>query len=66
MIQKVIRTEFAAATCITIAHRLNTVMDSDFVLVMSDGKAQEFDTPGALLRKGGMFRDLVQAAEQLD
>ena len=66
MIQKVIRTEFAAATCLTVAHRLNTIMDSDFVLVMSDGKAQEFDTPAALLRKGGMFRDLVEAADQLD
>jgi ATP-binding cassette, subfamily C (CFTR/MRP), member 1 len=66
MIQKVIRTEFASSTCITVAHRLNTIMDSDIVLVMSDGKAQEFDTPAALLRKGGMFRDLVQAADQLD
>jgi ATP-binding cassette, subfamily C (CFTR/MRP), member 1 len=66
MIQKVIRTEFAGSTCITVAHRLNTIMDSDFVLVMSDGKAQEFDTPGALLRKGGMFRDLVEAADKLD
>ena len=37
-------------------------MDSDFVLVMSDGKAQEFDTPSALLKRGGMFRDLVKAA----
>jgi ABC-type multidrug transport system fused ATPase/permease subunit len=61
-IQKVMRTEFAAATCITVAHRLNTIMDSDLILVMSDGKAEEFDTPANLLQKGGMFRDLVKAA----
>lgn len=61
-IQKVMRTEFSTATCITVAHRLNTIMDSDFILVMSDGKAEEFDTPSNLLSKGGMFRDLVKAA----
>jgi ABC-type multidrug transport system fused ATPase/permease subunit len=61
-IQRVIRHEFAHSTCITIAHRLNTIMDSDYILVMDDGKAAEFDTPQNLLRKGGMFRDLVRAA----
>jgi ATP-binding cassette subfamily C (CFTR/MRP) protein 1 len=61
-IQKLMRSEFANATCITIAHRLNTVMDSDFILVMGDGQVQEFDSPQALLSRGGMFRDLVRAA----
>jgi ATP-binding cassette subfamily C (CFTR/MRP) protein 1 len=63
-IQKVMRSEFADATCITVAHRLNTIMDSDFILVMDDGRAAEFDTPKALLSKGGMFRDLVRAVTQ--
>lgn len=63
-IQKVMRTEFADATTITVAHRLNTIMDSDYILVMSDGLAAEFDTPDKLLKKGGMFRDLVQASAQ--
>jgi len=61
-IQKVMRSEFADATCITVAHRINTIMDSDFILVMNNGQAAEFDTPKNLLAKGGMFRDLVQAA----
>ena len=61
-IQKVMRSEFADATCITVAHRINTIMDSDFILVMNNGRAAEFDTPKNLLAKGGMFRDLVQAA----
>jgi ATP-binding cassette subfamily C (CFTR/MRP) protein 1 len=61
-IQKVMRSEFAEATSITIAHRVNTIMDSDFILVMNNGKAVEFDTPKTLLAKGGMFRDLVHAA----
>ena len=37
-IQRVFRSEFKNATCITVAHRLNTIMDSDLVLVMDDGK----------------------------
>jgi ATP-binding cassette subfamily C (CFTR/MRP) protein 1 len=61
-IQKVMRSEFAAATCITVAHRINTIMDSDFILVMDDGKAVEFDSPQKLLKRGGMFRELVRAA----
>jgi ATP-binding cassette subfamily C (CFTR/MRP) protein 1 len=61
-IQKVIRTEFTEATCITVAHRINTILDSDYILVMSDGKAEEFDKPDMLLKKGGLFRDLVRAS----
>lgn len=64
-IQKLMRSEFANATCITVAHRLNTVMDSDFILVMGEGQVQEFDTPQALLSKGGMFRDLARAASTI-
>jgi ABC-type multidrug transport system fused ATPase/permease subunit len=63
-IQKVMRTEFADATTITVAHRLNTIMDSDYILVMSDGRAAEFDTPDKLLQTGGLFRDLCLAAQE--
>lgn len=61
-IQRVMRTEFVIATVLTVAHRLNSIMDSDLILVMDDGRAAEFDSPKALLERGGMFSELVEAA----
>eukprot|EP00980_Cylindrotheca_fusiformis_P026110 scaffold15371_cov68-Cylindrotheca_fusiformis.AAC.1 len=61
-IQKVMREEFKESTVVTVAHRINTIMDSTYILVMSDGRAEEFDTPKILLNRGGLFRDLVQAS----
>lgn len=49
LIQKTIRRQFADCTVITIAHRLNTIMDSDRVLVMDKGRIAEFDHPYNLL-----------------
>jgi len=64
-IQRVFRAEFKDATCITVAHRLNTIMDSDLVLVMDNGKAAEFDKPSSLLSKeDGIFKSLVDAWEE--
>lgn len=47
-IQEVVRKEFKGTT-ITIAHRLNTILDSDRVLVLKDGAIAELDTPNTLL-----------------
>ncbi|XP_017461230.1 PREDICTED: multidrug resistance-associated protein 1-like, partial [Rhagoletis zephyria] len=49
LIQETIRREFAHCTVLTIAHRLNTILDSTRVLVMDAGRVLEFDTPEALL-----------------
>ncbi|PNF15053.1 Multidrug resistance-associated protein 9 [Cryptotermes secundus] len=70
-IQKTIRTKFERCTVLTIAHRLNTIMDSDRVLVMEAGTMVEFDHPHLLLQnKKGKFFKMVQEtgkamAEQL-
>lgn len=46
---------------LTIAHRLNTVIDSDKVLVMEAGEAVEFDHPYILLQNpDGYFSKMVQ------
>ncbi|KZO90158.1 P-loop containing nucleoside triphosphate hydrolase protein [Calocera viscosa TUFC12733] len=60
LIQASIRTELQHATLITIAHRLLTIMDYDKIMVLSEGRLVEFDTPLALLRnEHGYFRSLV-------
>ncbi|KAG1678450.1 Multidrug resistance-associated protein 1 [Nymphon striatum] len=49
LIQQTIRTEFKDCTILTIAHRLNTIMDSDRVMVLSDGNIIESGSPSDLL-----------------
>ncbi|PSS35050.1 ABC transporter C family member 2 like [Actinidia chinensis var. chinensis] len=49
LIQRTIREEFKSCTMLIIAHRLNTVVDSDRVLVLDAGQVTEFDTPEKLL-----------------
>ena len=60
LIQMTVRKKFMDCTVITIAHRLNTIMDSDKILVMDQGYLVEFDHPYVLLQKKGYFHDMVQ------
>lgn len=56
VLQETIRSEFKDRTILTIAHRLNTIMDSDRIVVLEQGKVAEFDTPENLLkRKESLF-----------
>ncbi len=57
---------FKDRTIITIAHRINTILDSDRVLVLKNGEIAEFDTPLALVRLKGLFYQLVREAGLLD
>ncbi|GAA6005323.1 hypothetical protein JCM10207_002938 [Rhodosporidiobolus poonsookiae] len=62
-IQTVIRREFATCTIFVIAHRLNTIMDCDKILVMDKGQVAEFDSPANLLqRSDSIFRSLAVEA----
>lgn len=66
LIQTTIRKKFKACTVLTIAHRLNTIMDSDKVLVMDHGQMLEFDHPYALLQnEKGHFSSIVQETGKL-
>mmetsp|Transcript_8841 Transcript_8841/g.22457 ORF Transcript_8841/g.22457 Transcript_8841/m.22457 type:complete len:191 (+) Transcript_8841:3-575(+) len=49
LVQKTIREQFKTQTVLTIAHRLQTIADSDKILVLSFGKVVEFDSPANLM-----------------
>jgi ATP-binding cassette, subfamily C (CFTR/MRP), member 1 len=57
---------FQDRTIITIAHRINTILDSDKIVVLQQGKVAEFDTPSELIRRKGLFYELVKEAGLLD
>ncbi|KFD58891.1 hypothetical protein M513_00054 [Trichuris suis] len=60
LIQETIRVEFKHCSVLTIAHRLNTIMDCDRVIVLHEGQLVEYDEPAILLRRSSsMFAELV-------
>ncbi|CAF4950125.1 unnamed protein product, partial [Rotaria sp. Silwood1] len=61
LIQQAIREQFKKCTVLTIAHRLRTVIDSDRILVLGNGRVLEFDTPQALLSdRNSQFNSFVK------
>ncbi|XP_071112656.1 multidrug resistance-associated protein 1-like [Haliotis cracherodii] len=62
LIQQTIRSEFTDCTVLTIAHRLNTVMDYDRILVLDYGSVKELDSPTRLLEERGMFYQMATDA----
>ena len=60
LIQQTIKENFKNLTVLTIAHRLNTIMESDKILVMDAGRVVEFAPPLVLLNiKDGSFNNLL-------
>uniref|UniRef100_A0A4W3JJU3 ATP-binding cassette, sub-family C (CFTR/MRP), member 3 n=1 Tax=Callorhinchus milii TaxID=7868 RepID=A0A4W3JJU3_CALMI len=62
LIQSTIRTQFKDSTVLTIAHRLNTIMDYTRVLVLDKGRIAEFDTPANLIAQRGVFYSMAKDA----
>ena len=65
LIQRVIRQKFTNCTVLTIAHRLNTIMDYDKVMVLDQGHVVEYDCPQVLSSKeDGTFSRLLKISLQ--
>ncbi|KAH9119554.1 hypothetical protein LEN26_011576 [Aphanomyces euteiches] len=63
LIQTMLKESFHGVTRFIIAHRLNTIIDSDRILVLDGGYVKEYDTPATLLENNdGMFAQLVRQA----
>uniref|UniRef100_A0A087X7Q9 ATP-binding cassette sub-family C member 5 n=2 Tax=Poecilia formosa TaxID=48698 RepID=A0A087X7Q9_POEFO len=64
LIQETIRTAFNSCTTLIIAHRLNTVLSCNRVMVLDSGQILEFDSPAALLaNENSRFRAMIEASE---
>lgn len=63
MLQQTLRSPlFANRTIITVAHRINTILDSDRVVVLDKGEVAEFGPPRELVARRGAFYSLVKQA----
>ncbi len=67
MLQATLRSPlFANRTIITVAHRINTILDSDRVVVLDKGEVAEFGAPQELIAQRGQFYALVKEAGLTD
>ncbi len=67
LLQETLRSDlFSNRTIVTIAHRIDTIIDSDRVVVLDKGEVAEFDSPASLISQKGLFYELVKEAGLLD
>ena len=67
LIQGTIRTVFKKQTILTIAHRIDTILDYDKILILDKGQTLEFDKPSALLRdENSKFTEVIQETFGMD
>jgi ATP-binding cassette subfamily B protein len=63
-VQRAIDAARAERTVILVAHRLSTLIDADRILVMDQGRVVEAGTYDDLIKRGGIFTELVMSAEK--
>ena len=67
LIQRTLQHKFSDCTVLTIAHRINTIIDSDRIMVIDAGRLVDFDHAAVLLQKpDSIFYDLVKETGMFD
>ncbi|XP_074030611.1 ATP-binding cassette subfamily C member 4 [Leptinotarsa decemlineata] len=67
IIQKTVKENFSSCTVFVIAHRLESVLDCDKVMVLDRGQIAEYDDPQVLKEKpNGMFAEMLRNAGIID
>lgn len=61
ILQRMIRTQLNNCTVLTIAHRINTIIDYDKILVLDMGRLLEYDSPFNLVQRESVFLNMVRA-----
>ena len=59
LLQEAVSRSFQGATILAVAHRLDTIIDYDKILVLGSGTVIEYDTPHELIMKGGVFCSMI-------
>jgi ATP-binding cassette subfamily C (CFTR/MRP) protein 1 len=65
LIQQILRDKFKNQTIITIAHRLNTIMDNDIIIVIDDGIILDYGTPTQIINKQNKLIDDINNQRKL-
>ena len=60
LLHEALKESFQDATIIAVAHRLDTVIESDFILVLGHAQVLEFASPAELIRSNGAFASMVK------
>lgn len=59
LLHKTLSKSYRDATILAIAHRIDTIIDYDYILVLGEGKVIEFGSPANLINSQGVFSKMV-------
>ena len=60
LLQTALNKSFQESTIISVAHRLETIIENDKILVLGNGQVLEYGTPHDILQENGAFAKMVE------